>query len=423
MGDQALDCARRLREFAADPSYGARSGEMKLLADAVEGTDDDHGWIGVDLVAAFPPEATESAHGGVRLERWLGALAGVSVFLPVAWTWWSFHNAASAYEKLIAREAEDGRTFLALWTVGFDGELLGVHRLVPVALISVMLILVAILLIVAHRWEAQRNADREDSQSAECRAELVSTLTSAQRHLNMRRADDPTRIEAMVKRSVKRLLEAHDATRAGTLELKEAAQELRVALTPVIAGAAAAGTEVAQAAQAANASTEALVRAVGAAQDATRRSSAAAQQTVTNAGDEIRRALDSTLNGFSAGVTAEVAGLRTAIADSVSAAGAQAQVASDAVATEVAALHRSHAQLAAEVSKLGTVNAATGENVSAMNAGLQEALAGVEAALARHDSALQGQVSELTAARDAAERMLESLERLGDAALSRVSTP
>src|SRR5690606_10953823 len=91
-------CADSLRELAADPIYHNRAEDLEGLANAVADEDDDS-WTGIDLIGAFPPHATVSVGHKVAVERVLGVLAGVSVFLPVGWTWWSLQRASSAYSE------------------------------------------------------------------------------------------------------------------------------------------------------------------------------------------------------------------------------------------------------------------------------------------------------------------------------------
>ena len=175
MTDQSVEqCVRRLRELAQDPRFATRSDDLEALARDIE-TPDGDSWADVDLFAAFPAEATTRLHHRNLVERLLGVLAGVSVFLPVAWTWWSFHSASDAYARLIREDGEpEGRTFLSLWTTGFQGRLQGWHELVPMAFVSVVLIVFAILTLVTHRLSAGINVRREEHAAQEAQTELVS---------------------------------------------------------------------------------------------------------------------------------------------------------------------------------------------------------------------------------------------------------
>ncbi|MFD2082888.1 hypothetical protein SAMN05421678_11818 [Actinopolymorpha cephalotaxi] len=357
------EVAEHLEQLADDPDYALRASDLRSLASAVSDADDDS-WTGVDLFAAFPASSTVSVWRSGSFERYLGILSGISVFLPVAWTWWSLHAATSAYHSLLGANGEKGRTFLALWTEGFDGRLASDHRLVPMAKVSVWLIVVAVALIVLHRLFAQAGLRREDEQSAHAEAALVSALSGAQRVLNERRSDDPARIESLVKRSVKELHRAHERTREGSDQLHLASERLRDAASN--AGQASGN----------------LAALVAGAQSA--------QTDLTATLASVHKQLDVSLAELRAGLSASTQDLQTATTKAVS-----------ALAAEVGQVADTHRALKTEVTAIGANHASVGQVIGQLDDSLE-----------RHESALQGQVSELTAARDAAERMLSQLERI-----------
>lgn len=261
MTDARQVCARKLDELAGDARFSGRREDLTSLASALR-NQDDGSWTGVDLMAAFPPEASIAIHHRQTLERLLGVLAGVSVFVPVGWTWLSLHSATNAYDDLLDDGGAKGRTFLELWTRGFDGHLSGWHQLVPMAMVSFCLILTAVAFIVAHRLVAEFNVAREERSGSEAQQTLVVTLVSAQRLLNERRTDDPRFLEEAIKRSIGQLNKAHGATRKGVEELEQATvnavAELKAAagglageLRPLLEAAAAAGASLSESAAAA----------------------------------------------------------------------------------------------------------------------------------------------------------------------------
>lgn len=218
---ERADCAGRLERLAQDPRFDARAEDLRSLAAAVR-DQGDGSWTGVDLIGAFPAEASINVGKQHWFERVISIAAGASVFLPVAWTWWSISIAAEAYSELIAEDDETGRTFLSMWTTGFDGRLDGVHLFGPTAVIAFSLVAIAVLLVVLNRWVSDHYMFREETSGGQARRELVATLGRAQRFLNVRRTDDPRFLEAALKRSVAELNEAHAATLAGVQELREA---------------------------------------------------------------------------------------------------------------------------------------------------------------------------------------------------------
>lgn len=224
MTDTREECARRLTQLASDERFSSRRTDLESLAGAL--VDQANGsWTGVDLLSAFPTEASITVRHRVGWERVFGLLAGASVFLPVGWTWFTLRSAINAYNDFLAAHTPKetaGQTFLALWTTGFEGRLENYHRFGPMALVSLILIVAAAGAIVLHRLIAERNVAREDEQVHGARRELVVALVSAQRLLNERRTDDPRFLEEAVKRSVRELQDAHAATRTSVEEMSTA---------------------------------------------------------------------------------------------------------------------------------------------------------------------------------------------------------
>ncbi|UYP20187.1 hypothetical protein OED52_06490 [Rhodococcus sp. Z13] len=200
--------AQILRELADDQRCARRADDLRDLADCLEKGETDS-WAGIDLLSAFPPSATISnSRSAGPLELLVGTFAALSVFAPVAWTWYSLHQASRAYSEMIGSGIEPTDTFLGLWISGFEGYLGGIHTLVPMAVTSVILIILAALLMIGHRFAAAAEERRADKSDAEIEARLVSALCGAQREIGSLNAADPTAIEAIVRRSIKQLSEA-----------------------------------------------------------------------------------------------------------------------------------------------------------------------------------------------------------------------
>lgn len=432
MTDQAGPAyADRLAALAADGRFDGRADDLRALAEDLRRDDGDR-WAGVDLYAAFPTDSTLRLVHPNWVERFLGVLAGVSVFLPVAWTWWGFHSASRAYRNLLQAGSEpEGSTFLGLWATGFEGRLEGLHLLVPMGGISVSLILLAIACIVLHRLAAGVNVRREEAAAQAAHGELLTALTGAQLVLNARRADHPQRIEGIIKSSMEKLREAHEATRGAVGELSSTSERLATDMGSLLDSVKKAGKEARKLVESATAAgatlqdaavqTESAVTTSLATLDNSVRSTVAhAEQSLTASARDLSEALrsaltrfETTLGGHLDGFTAEaVAALRNAgaeLAGTLGRAGAQLHGAVGQIGDSAQRNAAAAGELSAQVGAMTDESALTRSEIIAAITDFRESVEGIESALTRHESALQGQASELTGARDAAERMLRTL--------------
>lgn len=376
MKDTRAEVATRLRSLADEQLYAPRADDLRSLADSLN-DDDDDSWAGVDLVSSFSDGSILMPRHHAWLGTTLGLLAGASVFFPVAWTWWSLSAATNAYDKLLVNGTEQGRTFLALWTVGFDGELSAAHRLFPMAIVSVSLVILAILLVAAHRMVAERDDARYEDETTRVEAVLRSALTSAQRLLNERRVDSADHIESLVKRSVRQLRQAHEDTRAGTAELKAAAEGLERTITPLLTSATTAAVDL----SAAMLATETM------------------QTELKSALAELRDQVDENLRQLGAAVVTHSDELRNGTGQAIG-----------GLTTEVSKVAAQTDALGKELRSLAAGHSTASAGISSSLDDVQKVIRSLDDMLASHDSAMQAQVSELSAARDAAERMLRQLE-------------
>ena len=449
MTEQPVEqCVRRLTELAQDPRFATRSDDFEALARDIA-TPDGDGWADVDLFAAFPADATTRLSHRNLLERVFGVFAGVSVFLPVAWTWWSFNRASEAYSRLIGEDGEpEGRTFLSLWTTGFEGRLQGWHQLVPMAFVSVLLIVFAILTLVAHRLIAGTNVRREEHAAQEAQTTLVSTLTQAQLILSTRRANHPLRVEGIIKSSMKKLREAHEAARqviadlsvtsatvgASVRELVESAQLAGAETTKLMVQATELNASLNQAAERAEASVAASLSAVegavtsslstvgdavasslAAVEGATTSSVRSVQESMDASTQQLRDGLTSSLADFESSMAAGVGHMRDDAVAEIRQAGTTLQSVVDRIGASAERNAAAAGELTDQVGAMTDDNATTRAEFIAAIADVRSAVEGIESALLRHESALQGQASELTGARDSAERMLRLLTKMSGA--------
>jgi hypothetical protein len=84
------------------------------------------------------------------------------------------------------------------------------------------------------------------------------------------------------------------------------------------------------------------------------------------------------------------------------------------LSSEVAKISGSHQAIGIELRAFTSASATSASDTQLMLERLNELVVRLDAGLSAHDSALQSQVSELTAARDAAERLLRQFEVAAD---------
>lgn len=446
--ERAAQYAASVAGLAQDKRFAARSAELTALsADLADPSGDV--WAGVDLFAAFRPDASIDARptgaGRIRgvLEQWLGVLAAVSVFAPVGWTWIEFRRASAAYEDMIADAGEpEGRTFLGLWATGFDERLGPGSHLAPVATMTVSLIIVAVAFIVGHRLMAGANVRREERDFQLARITLSQTLTGASLILNERRADHPQRIEGIIRSSLDKLRKTQDAAR-------KAVSELSVTAVNVGAGV----NELLLTAQKARTETEALLAQARTTHEALGSAVTAAGHSVTGAITSLDGVVRTGVEVTQAAVTQSVGALDTSVQLGIQASNDNARVTAQQLSEQlaailahfeqdlgahvqglqresVAAIGSSGTALMGVVDRIGgsteasaAAAAVLADQVTAMRDDtsisreelrhalddVRTALGSIEIALSRHASTLQDHASELTGTRDAAERMLRQL--------------
>lgn len=447
----AAACAASLRTMAADQRFEKRAADLGSLATDIERPGGDE-WAGVDLFAAFPADTgTASSHPN-WVERLLGITSGVSVFLPVAWTWWSFRDATRAYETMLATGDEaDGTSFLSLWATGFDGNLTGRHMLVPMAGISLSLIVLAIAFLVLHRMAAEVNVRREEALAKAARHELVSTLTQAQRIMNKRRADHPQRIEGIIKSSMQELQLAHDATRGAVVDLTTSSKQVTKDMTKLVKSAREAGEEsrrltasAAEAGAALQQSAEdtkvSVSSAIASLESSIEASMQSTRTSLTTASDSMRSSIESSMESARASLETAGSSLSTSVQGSLSEfQSSMGDRLRDFTAQAISALESASGQLSTSVAQIGTSTesnaasaralieqieafaadrATSSEDFTRAVAEIRATLESLEEALNSHETTMQGQASELTGARDAAERMLRVLTPNGASSAS-----
>ncbi len=380
-------CAKDLRELADDDRCASRSDDLKELADAIANGESDR-WVGIDLLAAFPQSTTSSARKLGLTETLLGAAAAFLVFAPVAWTWFSLRAASQGYLDMTADGVKPDDTFLGLWIRGFDGHLSAGHRLAPMAAISILLIVMAAVLVITQRIVGDVADRRDEADAVEFEARRVSILCAAQREIGGQHAADPSAIEAIVRRSIRQLSDAHDATREGIDRLNATTVSLETATTTMTAAAAAA-----------NASSQSAENAA-----------VTLTSTTATSHQQIAKTLDEFSEGLQDQLTKAQVDTGTVITQSSNA----IKSTIDDLVAGVALAEKSQRAVANSIDAMDKRSVESSGELQAVVFDLRSAVQEVERSLHRHESAMQAQASELTAARDAVEMMLRRLEMMGN---------
>lgn len=171
-------CASRLETLSQDRRFEPRRDDLATLATSIRAA--DGAWGAVDLPRAFPADSSIAPDIEDRTDHLLSLASLVAVFLPLAWTWWSFGTAVSTYRGTTGTGAPERANFFQQWATGFDGRLATAHRLGPMALISLGLIVLTVLVAVMHRHRSITAVRRQDLARAAAAAELASVLMHAQ---------------------------------------------------------------------------------------------------------------------------------------------------------------------------------------------------------------------------------------------------
>lgn len=199
-------CASQLETLAQDRRFAPRRDDLTALATSIRAA--DGAWAGVDLPAAFPADSSIAPETGDRTDHVLSLASLVAVFLPLAWTWWSFGSAVSAYR---GTSGSGTGNFFQQWVIGFDGRLATAHRLGPMALISLGLIVLTVFVAVLHRQRSLVMVRRDDLARAAAAAELASVLMHGQQVCQDQRSTEAATVERSLRQVVSALKRVQSA--------------------------------------------------------------------------------------------------------------------------------------------------------------------------------------------------------------------
>ncbi|GIH10881.1 hypothetical protein Rhe02_89480 [Rhizocola hellebori] len=166
---------RHSARYAAGDGYTV----LNELATALSG--DRYGVVGVDLVAAYPPEVLLPDRDAAlwhRLARFLGMVRDVLIFAPVAITWYYLWQALNSTGK-------PGESFLDGWRSGFGGEVTSLGSAALTVAKLVLAVAATTFLVHLLEWMAEAR-----SSLARQRAQLGKALARATLVLARRSGSD-----------------------------------------------------------------------------------------------------------------------------------------------------------------------------------------------------------------------------------------
>lgn len=373
------ETAAILRDLTKAPELAGRASELNALADSLEaGGEAESGWRGANLVESFQPNQVlhrPAEPAGVRL---LGTMATIVVFFPIAWTWWGLRVALAEYRGVMAADSSETRSFLQLWTQGFDGAIPGHLALPEVALGSVLLIAVSILLVLIERMNHSRSAIRQERHSERLGSQLSGVILLAEQTLRMGTMQTNEDRVALLEDAAQAIQDAHGLIAVLTKDLENVSAKLKVDVSDASTALQTSATVAAQELKEAGSS-----------------ASSAFKDAASDGSELIRTATTSALSGLTSSVQLieNAASSQTAAADSATGASNELAKAAGAIGSNVTAMNASIAGLKTGLeSAIGPVVTSLDNRALELNGHTSS----LEEALSSHTAVLQHQISELT---------------------------
>jgi hypothetical protein len=235
-----------LREVAGQRRVAGRAGELRSLADALDGLGGIDHWAEVDLFAAFLQEDTVGRPPWAWLGRLLDIVAQALFFAPIAVTWAGLMEATEAYRKTLRLKAAASQSFLQEWQSGFGGHLSRAFYLDRIAAYVVFLV---ILLVAAMVAQFIYHARVDEDHPARLYQELARALTAAALALAPRRVSAPGQATSELAktagefaRTASAIRDIGDTAQRTQAEARHGLKEVSTALASVEAAAQAAGS-------------------------------------------------------------------------------------------------------------------------------------------------------------------------------------
>ncbi len=139
-------------------------------------------WSRTDLLGALPDPTSKAGGGLGMVGRAVLIARNISVFAPIALTWWAISEVAEAYSEVDAATASEVPSFVAFWQSGGAGGseflTLAGTAIVAFALVAAVaaLTLIGEVLQSAGRSRRSRTIDRLESERAEVAVNLAVAL-------------------------------------------------------------------------------------------------------------------------------------------------------------------------------------------------------------------------------------------------------
>lgn len=219
MSDDAL--LARLQQWATTHGLTRDPYVARLLA-ALERDQDLAYWATVNPLELLPSPST-SASKYLRWSRQIALWRNVTIFIPLALTWYAIAEATSAFEEFVSRNSTATANFLEFWQNGY-GILPEFWRIGSVARFDVYIILVIIAMSLASGLLHARATQIDASENDRFEQERVGLALDISRHLHSMRAVTPASIGDDV-------VEAIHALRQLTRDLTQAAEQVSTAHT------------------------------------------------------------------------------------------------------------------------------------------------------------------------------------------------
>ena len=198
----------------------ARDPYVARLITALERQQDLAYWATVNPLELLPSPTT-SASKFLRWSRQIALWRNVTIFIPLALTWYAIAEATSAFEEFVSRNATATANFLEFWQNGY-GILPEFWRIGSVARFDVYIILVIIAMSLASGLLHSRAQQIDAAESEKFEHERIALALDISRHLHSAREVSTASISDDVA-------EAIHALRQVTKDLANAAEQVAAA--------------------------------------------------------------------------------------------------------------------------------------------------------------------------------------------------
>ena len=217
MGNDEL--IARLQQWATAHNL-ARDPYVSRLMTALERQQELAYWATVNPLELLPSPTT-SASKFLRWSRQIALWRNVTIFIPLALTWYAIAEATSAFEEFVSRNSTATANFLEFWQNGY-GILPEFWRIGSVARFDVYIILLIIVMSLASGLLHSRAQQIDAAESERFEHERIALALDISRYLHSTREVSTASISDDVA-------EAIHALRQVTKDLANAAEQVSAA--------------------------------------------------------------------------------------------------------------------------------------------------------------------------------------------------